>query len=383
MDSDPTKSPLYRIPLYRQVADAIRGGYVDGKGAGVRLPSERNLAEVFGVSMATIRSALDVLEKSGSIERLLGSGSYTLGEQKKEVRHVAVLMEMDIASKQLSPFYPHLFQEVRLALHRLNIPSRSYLGYLKVGVEIGELTCREFLDDVRLGRISGVVSVQSRKHNSWVSELRKRGIPVVGSVYSANHVVEVDFKAILQRLFEVLRSRQRKHLAFACLNNGYNHVRQEMVQQAALDYGFELSVFKFPIRTKAQDLEAFRQAWKVKASQPDCLFIGDDMIFPQLQDILNEQGAGHLTADDCYVFGSDSVLLSFVRPFTHCTYSTRKKALQMAESIEGLMQQKTLPGFITVPFSFISKGGEKDAEAMKDCDDEALADPSPELLLTH
>lgn len=75
MDIGPPKAPR----LYRQVADSIvqsihRGLYPPGS----RLPPERDLAEEFDVSRATIREAIIALEIRGVAETRRGSGVYVV-----------------------------------------------------------------------------------------------------------------------------------------------------------------------------------------------------------------------------------------------------------------------------------------------------------------
>lgn len=63
--------------LYRQVADQMRGLIERGElAAGSRLPAERELAQMLGVSRPTIREALIVLEVEGFIDIRMGSGIY-------------------------------------------------------------------------------------------------------------------------------------------------------------------------------------------------------------------------------------------------------------------------------------------------------------------
>ncbi|PII39154.1 GntR family transcriptional regulator [Sinorhizobium meliloti CCBAU 01290] len=63
--------------LYRQVADQMRALIERGELAhGSRLPAERELAQMFGVSRPTIREALIVLEVEGFIDIRMGSGIY-------------------------------------------------------------------------------------------------------------------------------------------------------------------------------------------------------------------------------------------------------------------------------------------------------------------
>ncbi|MBO9708438.1 MAG: FadR family transcriptional regulator [Caulobacter sp.] len=63
--------------LYQQIARAIATAIGDGRySPGDRLPSERELADDFGVSRPTIRDAMIALEFQGLVEARQGSGVY-------------------------------------------------------------------------------------------------------------------------------------------------------------------------------------------------------------------------------------------------------------------------------------------------------------------
>jgi len=63
--------------LYRRIADQIREGIQAGKWAlGSRLPPERDLAPLLGVSRPSLREALIALEVEGLIAVRTGSGIY-------------------------------------------------------------------------------------------------------------------------------------------------------------------------------------------------------------------------------------------------------------------------------------------------------------------
>jgi GntR family transcriptional regulator, hexuronate regulon transcriptional repressor len=72
MDTGPPVQKLYQ-QIARQIAAAIAGGRY---AAGDKLPSERELADDFGVSRPTIRDAMIALEFQGLVEARQGSGVY-------------------------------------------------------------------------------------------------------------------------------------------------------------------------------------------------------------------------------------------------------------------------------------------------------------------
>ncbi len=63
--------------LYEQVAEALAARIAAGEPkVGERLPSERDLAQTFGVSRPTVREAVIALELDGLVEVKMGSGVY-------------------------------------------------------------------------------------------------------------------------------------------------------------------------------------------------------------------------------------------------------------------------------------------------------------------
>ncbi|GAV43289.1 HTH-type transcriptional regulator LutR [Streptomyces acidiscabies] len=69
--------PMMKQRLYEQVLDRLRQYVVDGGlAAGDRLPPERDLAQRLGVSRASVKQAIVVLEVQGLVEARHGGGTY-------------------------------------------------------------------------------------------------------------------------------------------------------------------------------------------------------------------------------------------------------------------------------------------------------------------
>ena len=72
------------VPVYRQVADFIRGEILCGRyPRGSRLPATRKLAEEFGLNRATILAAFALLEQQRLIRSYVGRGSFVVGEPRE------------------------------------------------------------------------------------------------------------------------------------------------------------------------------------------------------------------------------------------------------------------------------------------------------------
>ncbi|WP_103256694.1 FadR/GntR family transcriptional regulator [Tabrizicola aquatica] len=79
----------------------LRGFILDGGYAGgAKLPPERDLSDQLGLSRATLRKALDALERDGMIWRHVGKGTFVSGDLPKSAPSSA-MVEL---GRQLTPF---------------------------------------------------------------------------------------------------------------------------------------------------------------------------------------------------------------------------------------------------------------------------------------
>jgi len=74
--------------IVRQIQEAIR---VNALSEGDRLPTERELAETFGVSRSVVREAIKVLSAQGLVESRQGSGLYVVNRPIESVSRAIVL----------------------------------------------------------------------------------------------------------------------------------------------------------------------------------------------------------------------------------------------------------------------------------------------------
>jgi GntR family transcriptional regulator len=66
-----------RLPRYHRIAEALRGRIRQGEWApGAPLPNQRRLAREFGVTLMTLRQALELLERDDLITRRHGLGTF-------------------------------------------------------------------------------------------------------------------------------------------------------------------------------------------------------------------------------------------------------------------------------------------------------------------
>lgn len=77
-------NPQSPIPLYRQLADALREGIRRGEyPAGSRIPSEHELAARFGIGRPTVRQATELLIRQHLLKRRRGAGTFVCGPPRE------------------------------------------------------------------------------------------------------------------------------------------------------------------------------------------------------------------------------------------------------------------------------------------------------------
>lgn len=86
------------LPIYRQLYNGLRQAIISGRlEAGVRLPSSRDMAQLFSVSRNTILDAIGQLIAEGYLDTRQGSGTYITHNLPEE------LMELDSKGRLSSP----------------------------------------------------------------------------------------------------------------------------------------------------------------------------------------------------------------------------------------------------------------------------------------
>lgn len=129
------QQPESRMPLWRQLADALRLLILDGRLAlGTRLPGERELASTLEISRTTVASALAHLRDEGYLESRHGSGSRVILPDSRSVPTLATAgTALDLSTAALSAG-PEIHQAYTHALsmipHYLTRTGYGQLGLL-------------------------------------------------------------------------------------------------------------------------------------------------------------------------------------------------------------------------------------------------------------
>ncbi|MBW8804010.1 MAG: GntR family transcriptional regulator [Catenulisporales bacterium] len=84
-DSAPGIDPTSSVPKHLQLKDLLARMLADGMQPGTPIPSERDLAEQYGLSRMTVRQAINALVADGRLERRLGRGTF-VAQPKMDVQ---------------------------------------------------------------------------------------------------------------------------------------------------------------------------------------------------------------------------------------------------------------------------------------------------------
>lgn len=350
----PPEAPLERMPLYRQLEKRIRC-ILQNRLPGERIPTQTEFAERFKVSVFTVRQALMALERDGLIERRQGSGVYAC-DKKPQSKHVGVLLDVDETSPNLSPYFPLFVREIRRALTDLGIASRPYHGNSSLGVEATSLTCQDLLDDVHLGRISGVISFFTRRAPEWTDLLSRKSIPVIDPEYyrvdHKNPVRDEEFLHDALRYFSTLGCRRVGLLIWESPTDGLNPMSRPFLRLAQ-QYGLEADMRWMDITVngweRGMGWERFRDIWRSKTLHPDGLIIADDMLFADCQKAILELNVSVPEDLAVVVSSSDAVVLEPQFPIYNRKNLVRQQAKIYATEMQALLRGEMPPSFDSWP----------------------------------
>ncbi|MFJ9035952.1 FadR/GntR family transcriptional regulator [Streptomyces sp. NPDC102406] len=145
--SDALRPMTARPRLYEQVLDRLRTYVAEGGlRAGDRLPTERDLAARLGVSRASVKQAIVVLEVQGLVEVRHGGGTYLVRDSLENV--VVEPVESLVARKKRLPDVLEAREALETKLAELAAERRtdadlaalrSALGHMERDIEAGGL----------------------------------------------------------------------------------------------------------------------------------------------------------------------------------------------------------------------------------------------------
>ncbi|WP_426012214.1 FadR/GntR family transcriptional regulator [Caulobacter sp. DWR2-3-1b2] len=197
------------VKLYRRIADTIAEAIESGRyKLGDRLPTERELAEQFGVSRPTLREAMIALEMLGMIEARHGLGIYVTGSVRPATPTSSEL-DTEIGAFELIEAR-RLFEGEAAALAATAIDDaqiaelEALMGRMAREEEIqGEDADREF--HMVIARASGNGAIIATIENLWLWRDRS---PLARNILTRARGMGLEPRIVEhRRVFEALKAR--------------------------------------------------------------------------------------------------------------------------------------------------------------------------------
>lgn len=200
-------APIKNQRLYQQVIQQIKDLIYQGKlKKGDRLPSERDLTSMLGVSRASIREAFSALELLGLIETRPGEGTFiseTLESKAIEPLSLIFMLEQD---KQGDLFQIRLILEVECARLAALYADKEQINIMENCVENME----KFFDDEE-------INFQADKKLHYTIAKSSKNVLLYHILNAISEVMEVQIKNFRREILHKPENRlqlilQHKHI---------------------------------------------------------------------------------------------------------------------------------------------------------------------------
>jgi DNA-binding FadR family transcriptional regulator len=196
--------------LYQQIARAISTAIHDGRyGPGDKLPSERELADDFGVSRPTIRDAMIALEFQGLVEARQGSGVYV----NASLPVTEDASELEVGPLELTEAR-RLFEGEACALSAATVTNEhltqldQLVAQMARSVVPDEIERLEQEFHLAIARATGNVAIESGVEDLWT--LRQQSPACVAMLRRARTNGAGDFVEEHRQIAAALRERDPK-----------------------------------------------------------------------------------------------------------------------------------------------------------------------------
>jgi GntR family transcriptional regulator, arabinose operon transcriptional repressor len=128
-----------QLPRYFQIYSALLAQIKTGAlQAGVALPSERQIAEQYGVARLTVVKALDLLEKDGLIDKQQGRGTFVLEQTETQLETIAFIKAGGLVQSELKGISETAFeQNYQLQVLAVDLGMNKIAAYLKACIDNG------------------------------------------------------------------------------------------------------------------------------------------------------------------------------------------------------------------------------------------------------
>jgi DNA-binding transcriptional regulator YhcF (GntR family) len=265
-----------RQPLYEQVAQVLREEIVGKHQPGDKLESGPTLARRLGVSVLTVREAVNALTQEGLLNRERGSGTYV---RQTAMKPVALVVGLEREDLRRSFFFFHVVRHIEECLHAANIPCRHYTAYLGKDAQGRQTINPTLLDDIRQRAISLALNVSFSPPPDFRKLLGDAGI----SQINTEGLIETDYDDMLKSAFGYLLAHGRRRLALVQWpSEDIRELFETLSRQAGIEPETSWMKGHLEWRDTAAPDAAFRQLWQDPEKRPDGLICLNDVILERM-----------------------------------------------------------------------------------------------------
>ena len=281
---EPTRpTPRRRAPLYVQIAQRLRAEIVEHHKVGDKLESGPTLAKRLGVSVLTVREAVNALTQEGLLDRRRGSGTYV---RKPGTKPVAIVIGLSLADLRRSYFFLPQVHHLEELLSREKIPCRQYFAYVGADPAGQPVLNSMFLEDVHQRQVALVVPVSFTPTPALRQMLAAQDVPLVGQA-----AIETDYEGMVRAAVGYLLAHGRRRIAL--VQWPYEEIRQ-LFEALLRQAGIEPEPLWMRSSAAWYDADAphqlFQQLWNARPAQPDGLICLNDFISERITPTILELG---------------------------------------------------------------------------------------------
>ena len=239
---------------YNQLINALRQQIFSGEfSCGSQLPPERKLAEMFGVSRITIRTALTELKNDGLIEQLPGVGTYVKGQKSEKVaeqKQFRFCVFFNASPMGVEPESDPYNSQLLLGIHKFRSSENNFMLDLRVYSREDSLAAGWSREPDELRQWDGIIIACSHTEEDIEYLLKNRiNFVVVGESGSMRFfpIVTTDnFQGSYMLTNHLLEHGVRKPVfLFGSRNYLWEQRRRAGFRQALLDAGLPCSEDNF------------------------------------------------------------------------------------------------------------------------------------------
>ena len=319
--------------------------------SGKRFPSERELAERFEVSRASVRETISELIATGILFRTVGRGTFVANEPPRNSGHqVAFLINEDIFSFAETG-YGRILRGVEDACRRFG----EVLIFKSIGTEAGQLFSKES------PKVDGIVIVGGLRQ-PLLEQLRSAQIPVVlvdlliRTKSDDIETVNIDYgggtKRAMERLFE-LGHRRIGFIGFPG-SDKYDSYWQSSIA-LGLQYDPRVVEFLHSVDLEPGVLAGFRAMQKImhRGEVPTAILATNDYVARGAMEAL--QTAGITVPSQVSIVGYDDFGLSTSPSLTTIRADLDEVGRLAMEALRRRIRGEENGGPIIVPVEFVER----------------------------